>query len=146
MSPDEYDALSPEERAQHDAAAKQKQDAEQASLPYTWSQELDHLEISLPIPQGTRGKDLAVKMTPTHITVALKNAQAEPLMNGQLAYEIKQDDSTWTINDGCMLDIHLEKRNQSQWWPNVLTHHPKIDTTKIVPQNSKLSDLDGETR
>src|SRR5947199_9018303 len=56
------------------------------------------------------------------------------------------DASTWTLADRKSVEIHLEKRNQMEWWPSVLTHHPKIDVSKIQPENSKLSDLDGETR
>ena len=51
-----------------------------------------------------------------------------------------------TIDDQKEISIRLEKRNQMEWWPHVVTSAPKLDVTKIEPENSKLADLDGETR
>lgn len=50
------------------------------------------------------------------------------------------------VDDSREISIHLEKLNQQTWWEHVVLGAPKIDTTKINPENSKLSDLDGETR
>jgi len=50
-------------------------------------------------------------------------------------------------DDSREITISLEKgSSQQSWWPHVVTSAPKIDTKKINPENSKLSDLDGETR
>lgn len=60
------------------------------------------------------------------------------------------DESSWTLTSAPsgskVIEIHLDKVNKMEWWPHVITTAPKIDVTKITPENSKLSDLDGETR
>ena len=185
LTQEEYDALSPAEQAAHDAAEAAREASEQGALPYRWTQELDHVEVTVPVPAGTKGRDLSILLHKRSIKVGLKGqhpilevspnpipiptpsrhvASSHPtvhrppstvhrpptstvhLPQGQLPKEIKEEDSTWTVEDSQRVVVHLEKLNKNEWWPHVLTHHPKIDTRKIVPHNSKLSDLDAETR
>jgi hypothetical protein len=70
-------------------------------------------------------------------------------LQGDFPKAIHVDESTWTLettSSGKEISIHLDKVNKMEWWPHVVTSAPKIDTTKIKPEDSKLSDLDGETR
>ncbi|KAG9098549.1 hypothetical protein FS749_003590 [Ceratobasidium sp. UAMH 11750] len=139
-----YDELTNEEREIRDKELKAKEEAEQATLPYWWKQELGDVDVSVPLPKGTRARDLVVKIAKKKLSAGLKGQ--DPILEGELCKDIKVEESTWTVEDQSTLMIHLEKINQMQWWENVLTHHPKIDTRKIQPGNSKLGDLDGETR
>lgn len=118
--------------------------AEQAALPYKWRQTLADVDITVPVPVGTRAKGLTVELKRSSISVGLKGQP--PILSGKLCKEIKVDDSTWTLDDQREVAIHLEKIDQVKWWDSVVEGAPKIDTTKINPDNSKLSDLDGETR
>jgi len=72
------------------------------------------------------------------------------LLQGELPHPIRVDESTWTLASTTPSEkeiaVHLDKVNQLEWWAHVVTSAPKIDTSKIQPENSKLGDLDGETR
>ncbi|BFZ59015.1 hypothetical protein YB2330_000015 [Saitoella coloradoensis] len=133
-----------EQKTVQDDAARQREREEQATLPYQWRQTLADVDVDIPIPKGTRGKFVNVVIEKQRIIVGLKGQ--EPILEGSLPHEIKLDESTWTIEDQSLLTLHLEKVNKAQWWPHVLTHHPAINVRAIAPENSKLSDLDGETR
>lgn len=73
------------------------------------------------------------------------------LCQGDFPHPILVDESSWTLETtstfpGKEVNIHLDKVNKVEWWPHVVKSAPKIDVTKITPENSSLSDLDGETR
>ena len=39
-------------------AAAEKEAAEQAALPYKWKQTISEVDITVPVPQGARGRDV----------------------------------------------------------------------------------------
>ncbi|GAA5912477.1 hypothetical protein JCM8208_006612 [Rhodotorula glutinis] len=136
--------LSEADQKQLDAADAERERREQDALPYRWRQTLNDVTVSVPVPPGTRGKQLDVALRKDSIRVGLKGEP--PVIEGSFPKEIKVDDSTWTLDDSREVTVSLEKVDQQSWWAHVVTSAPKIDTTKITPENSKLSDLDGETR
>ena len=72
-----------------------------------------------------------------------------PIIDGPLHKKIKAVDSIWTLeSDGAKrtLQLSLQKVDNMSWWNCVMEGDLKIDTQKVEPENSKLSDLDGETR
>ncbi|GBE59439.1 nuclear movement family protein, putative [Babesia ovata] len=110
---------------------------------YVWTQTLAGVEVSAPVPAGTKSRNIKVDISPNRMTAHLNGSV---LFGGDLHETVRSDDCFWTLVDGKTLQITLEKLNQIQWWPCVIKGHPEIDVKKIVPENSKLGDLDPETR
>ena len=65
------------------------------ALPYTWRQELGELDLVIPVPKGTRAKDLSIVITKKKLSVGLKGK--DKILDGELCHEVKLDDSTWTL-------------------------------------------------
>lgn len=77
--------LSPAELAERDLQEKERQAreaAEQAQLPYKWTQTIRDLEVSAPIPSNIKGRDMVVTLTKSKISVAIKGK--EPIIEVRL--------------------------------------------------------------
>jgi len=111
---------------------------------YTWTQTLSTLEVYVNVKPGVKAKQIICDIGGESLKVGVKG---EPLiLDGKMHAKVKPDDCMWTLLDNKIVQLTLEKFDSMKWWSCVVQGDAGIDTKKIVPENSKLSDLDGETR
>ncbi|KAG1334438.1 protein BOBBER 1 [Cocos nucifera] len=111
---------------------------------YSWTQTLQEVTVNIPVPQGTKSRFVMCEIRKNHLKIGLKGQP--PIIDGDLYQSVKPEDCFWSIEDGKSISILLTKHNQMEWWKCLVKGDPEIDTQKVEPENSKLSDLDPETR
>ncbi|KAM7463691.1 hypothetical protein LguiA_031812 [Lonicera macranthoides] len=111
---------------------------------YSWGQSLQEVTINIPVPPGTKSRLIACEIKKNHLKVGLKGQP--PIIDGELFQSVKVDDCFWSLEDQKSVSVLLTKNNQMEWWKCLVKGDAEIDTQKVEPENSKLSDLDPETR
>ncbi|KAM0329188.1 hypothetical protein ACHAQA_004486 [Verticillium albo-atrum] len=132
-------------KTDEEVAAREKQDAEQAALPYNWTQELGTLTVEFDVPLNYKSKDLAINFTRTSLKAGIKGQT--PVIDGDFPHSIRVEDSTWGMTQFSgkttkTVSLYFYKTNKMEWWPNVTTNQPSVDLTMIEPDETSLSSLD----
>jgi HSP20 family molecular chaperone IbpA len=115
---------------------------------YTWTQTIDETSVLVAVPEGTKGKDLAVSLKTSSIAVEIKKAiegddGPRKLLEGDLVEKIRTDESTWSLESGVLV-LTLEKLKKN-WWDTVLVGDNKIDTT-LVDSRRHINEYDESTQ
>ena len=115
---------------------------------YTWTQTLQDVEVRVRVPKDTPAKRIACDVTKKHLTFRIEGSEPSdaPLLDADFFGEVRPDDCFWTVEDKSTVALTLAKKNDMEWWRCALRGDPEIDTRKVQPENSQLSDLDGDTR
>lgn len=112
---------------------------------YIFSQSLQEAEVRVPLPAvNVKGKQVSIVITSNHLTVGMKGQP--PIVDGELYSKVRAEECMWTIEDGHTVVVTLYKVNSMEWWKTIFQGDPEIDLQKVMPENSKLDDLDSDTR
>ena len=99
---DSEEAPTPAQVAERERTEKERkaaEAAEQAKLPYTWTQTIQDVDVSVPVSGNYKGRDMDVVLTKTRIKVAVKGQ--EPILEVYTICHYKHREASPLISDGC---------------------------------------------
>mmetsp|Transcript_12599 Transcript_12599/g.22709 ORF Transcript_12599/g.22709 Transcript_12599/m.22709 type:complete len:183 (-) Transcript_12599:148-696(-) len=114
---------------------------------YSWTQTLSEVNVVIGLRDdlGTiRKADVKIDIKRKALSVKVKG---EDYVVGEFYRDVRNDDSFWQLDSNDRtVTLFLEKVKNDEWWSCVVLGDDEIDTSKVEPENSKLDDLDGESR
>jgi len=81
---------------------------------YSWKQDGEEVEVTVKIPEGTRGKEIKVEFKPETVWVKIISKDFQILL--PLFAKVSTDDCTWSVVDGGLV-ITMEKAQTGETWP-----------------------------
>nr|AFN53679.1 mitochondrial putative rotenone-insensitive NADH-ubiquinone oxidoreductase [Linum usitatissimum] len=146
-----------ETQPQHQQPIESKKEKKASSSPvpnagngldlgnYSWGQTLQEVTITIPVPQGTRSKQITCEIKKKSLKLEIKGSPT--IIEGELYGSVKVGESFWNLEDQRIVSILLTKLDdKTNWWKSLMKGGPEIDVQKVEPEPSKMSDLDSETR
>lgn len=65
---------------------------------YSWTQSLQDLVLTVPVPVNTKGSMCEVVISPSHLRLGIKGQP--PILDGELYEAVMADDCLWSICSG----------------------------------------------
>lgn len=111
---------------------------------YSWTQTLAEVTVTTPVAKQTTARQVKCDISDKSIKMLINGV---PHIEGELSNAVRADECYWQIDrQDATVSIHLEKQDRMNWWPCVVQGHRCVDLSQIEPDNSRLDDLDSETR
>eukprot|EP00658_Telonema_sp_P-2_P038215 TRINITY_DN27455_c0_g3_i1.p1 TRINITY_DN27455_c0_g3~~TRINITY_DN27455_c0_g3_i1.p1 ORF type:complete len:313 (-),score=78.93 TRINITY_DN27455_c0_g3_i1:47-985(-) len=86
----------------------------------SWTQTQDEVEVRVPAPAGTRGRDVRVDFRPKNVSVSIGGNLVEAL-KGELNAPVHPDECVWDMESGDVVVTLLKAAEDI--WSRLLTHH-----------------------